>query len=285
MDHNIQIFENEQFGKLRGVLIDGTPWFVGKDVCASLGDTNHRRSISRVDDDDKMKVKISTNGGVQTVSVVNESGLYALLFSMKPQKSNKGVSNAYNLEIQERIEKLHRFKKWVTSEVLPSIRKHGAYITDELLEEIAAHKEAAEKLFRDLKAEKKKNSELNDKINELNEKREADEPKCVFYDNVLQAQDLIPMTLIAKDYGMSATRMNSMLYAFGVQYRMNCGTWVLYADYQDLGYTQTVTIFPRYDYENPILVMYWTHAGREFLYRFLKERGIVPVTERETDTI
>jgi len=123
------------------------------------------------------------------------------------------------------------------------------------------------------------------KINELNEKREADEPKCVFYDNVLQAQDLIPMTLIAKDYGMSATRLNSMLYAFGVQYRMNCGTWVLYADYQDLGYTQTVTIFPRYDYENPILVMYWTHAGREFLYRFLKERGIVPVTERETDTI
>ena len=56
MEQNVQIFENEQFGKLRGVLIDGTPWFVGKDVCTSLGDTNHRRSISRVDDDDKMMI-------------------------------------------------------------------------------------------------------------------------------------------------------------------------------------------------------------------------------------
>ena len=197
---------------------------------------------------------------------------------MTPRKAHKGVRYEYPLGVEDRVNQLREFKRWVTSEVLPSIRKHGAYITDELLDEIAANKEAAEKLFRDLKAEKEKSRGLEEQL-------EVNEPKCEFCDNVLQAEGLMPMTLIAKDYGMSATRLNSMLYAFGVQYRMNCGTWVLYADYQDLGYTQTVTIFPRYDYENPILVMYWTHAGREFLYRFLKERGIVPVTERETDTI
>lgn len=263
----VQIFENKQFGKIRGMEINGELWFVGRDVAVALGYTQPAKVVRvKVDDEDKGVSKMDTPGGHQDITIINESGLYTLILSSK-------------------ISAAKAFKRWITKEVIPSIRKHGAYINDDLLEEIAANKEAAEKLFRDLKAEKEKNRVLNDKLDELNEKLEADEPKCEFYDNVLQAQDLIPMTLIAKDYGMSATRLNAMLYAFGVQYKMNCGTWVLYADYQDLGYTQTVTIFPRYDYENPILVMYWTHVGREFLYRFLKERGIVPVTERESDTI
>lgn len=272
MENNMQIFENVQFGKIRTLDINGEVWFVGKDICLAFGDENHRRSLGRIDEDDRKTALIPTAGGRQRLIVINESGLYSLLFAMKPQKSHKGVSDEYPLEVKLRIMKLREFKRWVTSEVLPSIRKHGAYVTDELLEEIDANKEAAEKLFRELKEEKAKSRDLEEQL-------EANEPKCDFYDNVLQAQDLIPMTLIAKDYGMSATRLNAMLYAFGVQYRMNCGTWVLYADYQDLGYTQTVTIFPRYDYENPILVMYWTHAGREFLYRFLKERDILPVSE------
>lgn len=260
MDHNIQIFENEHFGKIRGMDINGNPWFVAKDVAIALGYSNPLKAIrDKVDDEDKGVNKTFTPGGTQPITVINESGLYCLILSSK-------------------LPAAKAFKRWVTSEVLPSIRKHGAYITDELLDEIAANKEAAEKLFRDLKAEKEKSRGLEEQL-------EVNEPKCEFYDNVLQAEGLMPMTLIAKDYGISATRLNSMLYAFGVQYKMHCGTWVLYADYQDLGYTQTVTIFPRYDYNNPRLVMYWTHAGREFLYRFLKVRGIVPVTERETDTI
>lgn len=260
MEHNMQIFENKQFGKIRGMDVNGEPWFVAKDVTAALGYKNNRQAIaSNVDVEDRGVHAVDTPSGTQNMQIINESGLYSLM-------------------ILSKLPTAKIFKRWVTSEVLPSIRKHGAYITDELLEEIAANKEAAEKLFRDLKAEKEKSRSLEEQL-------EADEPKCEFYDNVLQAQDLIPMTLIAKDYGMSATRLNSMLYAYGVQYRMNCGTWVLYAAYQDLGYTQTVTIFPRYDYHNPRLVMYWTHTGREFIYRFLKERGLVPVMESEKDTI
>lgn len=272
MNHNMQIFENEQFGKIRTLDQDGEVWFVGKDICLAFGDENHRRSLGRLDESDRKTALVPTAGGNQRLTVINESGLYALLFAMKPQKSHKGVSDEYPLELEIRIKRLREFKRWVTSEVLPSIRKHGAYINEELLDEIAANKEAAEKLFRDLKAEKEKNRDLNEKLI-------ASEPKCEYYDKVLQSDVLIPMTLIAKDYGMSATRMNAMLYAFGVQYQLpSSDTWILYAPYQDMGYTQTVTIFPRYDYNNPKLVMYWTHAGREFLYHFLKKRGIKPVT-------
>ena len=257
MDHNMQIFENEQFGKIRTVEIDGSVWFVGKDAAKSLGYSNTRKALSdHVDDEDKRDgVTIRDPiGRLQNPLMINESGIYSLIFG-------------------SRLAIAKSFKRWITSEVIPSIRKHGAYITDELLEEIAANKKAAEKLFRDLKAEKKKNSDLKELL-------DVSEPKCDFYDKVLQAQGLIPMTAISKDYGMSATRMNAMLYAFGVQYKMHSGPWVLYAPYQDLGYTKTITIFPRYDRENPILVMYWTHAGREFLYRFLKERDILPTAER-----
>ena len=260
MDHNMQIFENKQFGKIRTVEKDGEVWFVGVDVAKALGYSNPRKALlDHVYEEDKGVTKRDTLGGSQNISIINESGLYSLILSSKLPSAKD-------------------FKKWVTSEVLPSIRKHGAYITDELLDEIAANKEAAEKLFRDLKAEKEESRGLEEQL-------EVNEPKCEFYDNVLQAEGLMPMTLIAKDYGISATRLNSMLYAFGVQYKMHCGTWVLYAAYQDLGYTQTVTIFPRYDYNNPRLVMYWTHTGREFLYRFLKERGLVPVMERKSHTI
>ena len=100
--------------------------FVGKDVCEAFGDTNYRRSLANIDETDKGVSQINTPGGMQNMTVINESGLYSLLFQMQPQKA-KGVSQNDNL-INERVEKLHRFKHWVTHEVIPSIRKHGGYI-------------------------------------------------------------------------------------------------------------------------------------------------------------
>ena len=123
---NIKIFENSEFGEIRTVIVDNEPYFVGKDVCEAFGDTHYRRSLSNIDDDDKGVTQIDTPGGKQNMTVINESGLYSLLFQMQPQKA-KGVTQNNHL-INERIEKLHRFKHWVTSEVLPSIRKNGGYI-------------------------------------------------------------------------------------------------------------------------------------------------------------
>lgn len=124
--NDLQIFNNKEFGNVRAVIVDDLPWFVGKDVCEAFGDTNYRRSLSSIDECDKGVSQIDTPGGRQNMVVINESGLYSLLFQMQPQKA-RGVSQNDTL-INERIEKLHRFKHWVTSEVLPSIRKNGGYI-------------------------------------------------------------------------------------------------------------------------------------------------------------
>jgi len=129
MENNIINFTFENQG-IRVIEINGEPWWIGKDVCACFGDQNHNRSIGRVDDYDKRVVPIIDSlGRTQNATVLNESGIYALLFAMQPQKAhNNGVSDEYPIEVVQRMDKLHRFKRWVTSEVLPSIRKHGGYI-------------------------------------------------------------------------------------------------------------------------------------------------------------
>lgn len=125
----LQIFKNEEFGSIRTFVKNGEYWFVGRDVCNAFQDKNPNRSIGRIDDCDKRSLKIKDSlGREQAVTVINESGLYALLFAMQPQRANKdGVSNAYPIEVQERIEKLRRFKRWVTHDVLPTLRKTGSY--------------------------------------------------------------------------------------------------------------------------------------------------------------
>lgn len=124
-----KIFESTDFGEIRVFEQNGEAWFVGRDVCKAFGDKNSSRTLSRVDDEDKQIITITDSmGRTQNVTIINESGLYSVLFAMQPQKANHdGVSNAYPIEIQERIDKLKQFKHWVTSEVLPSIRKTGKY--------------------------------------------------------------------------------------------------------------------------------------------------------------
>lgn len=126
---------NEEFRKVRTLDINDELWFVGKDVCTLFGDKNHKRSLGRIDDEDKKKIElIDSMNRRQTATVINESGLYSLLFAMQPQKAhNDGLPDEYPIEIRQRIEKIRRFKRFVTSEVLPSIRKHGAYFSSNAL--------------------------------------------------------------------------------------------------------------------------------------------------------
>ena len=120
----MQVFNNEQFGQVRAITIDGEPWFVVSDVCDYFGVSNRNRIMQQIDEDEKGGTQIDTPGGKQTVTIINESGLYNLLFLLQPTTA-RGVSEEY---IVERQEKIKHFKRWVTHEVLPSIRKHGAYI-------------------------------------------------------------------------------------------------------------------------------------------------------------
>ena len=150
---NIQIF-NFQGNNVRSMVLDGEPWFVGKDVCLYFGDKNPNRSLQRVDEEDKKVIELQTNGGTQNAVIINESGLYSLLFTMQPQKANKGGTHTVPPEIQKRIEKISEFKHWITAVVLPTIRKTGSYtykpITDPM-EMLQLHYNVLDKHDKELK--------------------------------------------------------------------------------------------------------------------------------------
>lgn len=125
MKNDLKIFEKKEFGQIRTLIKNDEIWFVGKDVCDVFGDTNYRRSLARIDGDEKTIYGINTKGGKQNVTFVSESGLYSLLFLIQPQKAKGCVTN--DTPLNERIKKLRKFKRWVTHEVLPQIRKTGSY--------------------------------------------------------------------------------------------------------------------------------------------------------------
>ena len=242
--NEIKIFENSEFGKVRTVVIGNEPWFVGKDVCEAFGDTNYRRSLSNVDNEDKDMSLICTAGGNQKMTIINESGLYSLLFQMQPQKA-KGVSQNDNL-IEERIEKLHRFKRWITHEVLPSIRKHGIYATDNVIDEILNNPDFGIELLTKLKEERRARIEA--------EKKNA---------ILTHVNKTYTMTEIAKELNLkSAVALNKILAEKKIQYKVN-GTWVFYSDYSNMGYEdikQEVLDNGKVIYHRKI-----TQMGREFI--------------------
>ena len=242
--NEIKIFENSEFGKVRTVVIGNEPWFVGKDVCEAFGDTNYRRSLSNVDNEDKDMSLICTAGGNQKMTIINESGLYSLLFQMQPQKA-KGVSQNDNL-IEERIEKLHRFKRWITHEVLPSIRKHGIYATDNVIDEILNNPDFGIELLTKLKEERRARIEV--------EKKNA---------ILTHVNKTYTMTEIAKELNLkSAVALNKILAEKKIQYKVN-GTWVFYSDYSNMGYEdikQEVLDNGKVIYHRKI-----TQMGREFI--------------------
>lgn len=295
--YDIKLFNNPEFGTVRIIYVDDTPYFIGKDVCQLFGDTNHIRSLSRIADEDKTLVTIKDSmNRDQNVTAVNESGLYALLFAMQPQKANNGgVSDAYPIEIQERIDKLKKFKRWVTSEVLPSIRKHGAYMTEHTLDQLINDPDLVIGLATQLKeerakvkAEKERNEQLTATNAQLDiqNKQQAHvidqlKPIADYAQLILSAPGLMTTNQIAKDYGKSAMWMNRMLNGLGVQYKQN-DQWLLYAKYAGKCYTHSkmIEIIKSNGVREYKPLTMWTQKGRMFIYELLKENGIVPMIEQ-----
>ena len=257
--NELKIFENPEFGKVRTIEIDGEPYFIGKDVAEILGYTNPQRAIrDHVDDDDKGVNEMVTPGGIQQLVCINESGLYSLILSSKLPKAKE-------------------FKRWVTSEVLPSIRKHGAYAVDELLND----PEFAIKAFTALKEERQKNRQLIDTVSVQKQQIAELQPKASYYDVVLNCKDLLSVSKIAKDYGKSAKWLNKYLHEKKIQFKQG-DIWLLYAKYSDKGYTSTKTQTYNGNDGNPHtkVYTYWTQKGRLFIYDLLKADGIIPLIER-----
>lgn len=186
----LEIFENSEFGEIRTVEINNEPWFVGKDVAEILGYERPTKAVSdHVDIEDRDVVPIQDSiGRMQNTPIVNESGLYSLILSSK-------LPNA------------KAFKRWVTSEVLPAIRKHGLYATEELI----ANPDLAIEAFKALKEEREARKAL-ELDNQVKSQQIAElQPKATYYDLILQCKDLLSVTEIAKDYGMSAKGLNAKL--------------------------------------------------------------------------
>ena len=254
--NELQTFKHEGFGEIRTLEINGEPWFVGKDVASVLGYSNSRKALlDHVDDEDKGVTNCDTLGGIQKMNIINESGLYSLILSSK-------------------LPQAKAFKRWVTSEVLPAIRKQGSYslgvptnFRDALY--LAYQQQVT------IEALETENAFKDQKIAEL-------QPKADYLDTILQSKSLMTITQIAKDYGMSARTMNKKLHALGVQYKQG-SQWFLYAKYQNRSYTssETISVIQSDGREKVVMNTKWTLKGRIFLYNLLKEEGILPMIEKE----
>lgn len=263
MENKIEIFKNNEFGEVRTLVINDEPWFVGKDVAKILGYSNASKAVSvHVDNEDKLFKMLdvadsqigNVSKGQSKTALINESGLYSLILSSKLPTARK-------------------FKKWVTSEVLPSIRKHGLYALDDVLN----NPDFLIKALTDLKAERAKSAELAKTVKEL-------EPKASYADMIMKSKTLMPITTIAKDYGMSGTAMNKLLHGLGIIYRVG-KQWVLYNKYQSEGYvsSDTVPVVHTNGEQDFVLHTKWTQKGRMFLYNKLKEIEILPLIEKNID--
>ena len=249
MNSEIKAFEHPEFGSIRTTEQNGEPWFVAADVCKALEIGNPTDAMRRLDADERTLVSIEGASNGLPVNAVNEPGLYTLILgSRKPEAK--------------------QFKRWITHDVLPSIRRTGGYIAakvDDTPEEIMARALLI----------------ANDTIQRQKKQIEADRPKVSYCDEILRCENAILATTIAKDYGMSAVAFNKKLNELGIQYKRG-GTWFLYDKYADKGYTRSETYkYADGDGRNCASVSTkWTQKGRLFLYERLKEAGITPCVDQ-----
>lgn len=201
LSENIKIFNNAEFGEIRVMLIDDDPWFVGKDIAVALGYNNPQKAIrDHVDEQDRGVNEMDTPGGKQPIIIINESGLYSLIFSSK-------------------LESAQRFKHWVTHEVLPSIRKHGMYMTDNLLETAIANPDFVIGLIQNMKAEKEKSAALQTQNKQLCEKNEEMQPKADYFDDLVAWNVSTNFRYTAKELRIPERLFIKMLISDGYIYR------------------------------------------------------------------
>ena len=279
MANNLTIFKNPSFGEVRTTVINGEPYFIGKEVATILGYKDTAKAIkAHVGKEDFMVGDLSTIKGTRVATFINESGLYSLILSSKLPKAKE-------------------FKRWVTSEVLPAIRKQGGYMattTDMTYEEIIARailvadeaiKRRDERIRQmEQEAEKReqviqnKNQQILTMANEIQDMT----PKANYYDIILNNKSTVLTTQIALDYGLTAKALNQKLYDLRIQHKVN-DQWILYSPYITMGYMHSKPVeITKHDGRK--MIKYnseWTQKGRLFLYDLLKKHNILPLIEME----
>lgn len=200
MENKITVFENEEFGAVRTVSIDGEPWFVANDVCAIL--EIDRTQTRRLEDDEKGVCLIHTLGGDQKMGIVNEFGLYSLILrSRKPEA--------------------REFRRWITHEVIPTIRRHGMYATTPMLRKFQENPELIQLVCERMLAEKDRADRLDEKVAEL-------QPKADFFDAFVNPDDCTNIRSTAKELGIPERMFCKFLQDAGFLYRCPAGNLMPY---------------------------------------------------------
>ena len=248
------IFENPEFGSIRTIELDGEPWMVGKDVAIALGYGDTDQALRRhVDDEDKLTRNFDGSGQNRSMTIINDSGLYSLVLSSKLPAAKK-------------------FKRWVTKEVLPSIRKTGGYNMP--IDYPSALRALADQV--------EKNHKLESEVQNQQRLIESFEPIKQYVDTILESKDSLAVTQIAKDYGLSGKRLNEILKEEDIQYKVG-GQWVLYSKYCGKGYTDSKT--DTFEYPDgrtgTKIRTCWTQKGRLLIHELLQRRGIEALMDRK----
>ncbi|MQW40170.1 phage antirepressor [Lactococcus hircilactis] len=250
--------QNFNFNSLpvRTVLVDNDPWFVAKDVSDILEYSETSQMTRRLDKEDSMSVKLT--GMNMKSTIINESGLYEAIIGSKKKDARQ-------------------FKRWITHDVLPTIRKHGAYMTETKARDVLSGNGLADLLLqagnqiKQLEAEK---SKLNLELAEANERTR-------YLDLIFESTDDVLVTQIAQDYGIGSPTFNKLLANLRIQRKVN-NQWILYSKYQAKGYikSRTHSFVDSKGNTRTNITTTWTQRGREFLYRKLKKAGYLPEIEK-----
>lgn len=253
----LQVFNQlEVLGK--NFTIYGTaqePLFLAKDVAEWIDHSDTQKMISSIDEDEKLMRTLFLSGQNRQAWFLTEDGLYEVLM-----QSRKPIAK--------------QFKKQV-KEILKTIRKHGMYAVDDLLN----NPDMAIAAFQRLKEERQLRLQAQEEVAQKNQIIQELQPKATYYDLILQSESLVAISVIAKDYGMSAKKLNNLLHELKVQFKQG-STWLLYQKYASKGYTQSKT--HTIDAERSKMHTYWTQKGRLFIYDLLKnKKGVLPLIEQE----
>ena len=262
MNNQVTIFNNPQFGEIRTAGTADNPLFCLADVCNALG-LSAKGVNQRLNKEVISNYPLETAGGIQQALFVNEDGLYdVILDSRKPEAK--------------------MFRKWVTSDVLPTIRKTGGYIT------ATTEMSDAEILAKAVLVAQTTIANRETRIKQL-ESENAEQKKLIqqmqkgndYLNVILQSKGTLAITQIAADYGMSAVKFNKKLNEMRIQHKVN-GQWILYSNLMGKGYVHSRTISFTHSDGRPDtrLCSEWSQRGRMFLYDALKEIGILPLIER-----
>lgn len=250
--NELQVFNNAMFGNVRIILQDNEPWFVAKDVCDCLEHTNPTMALQRLDDDERSKLNLGRQG---EANVVNEYGLYSLVLSSRKPEAKE-------------------FKRWITHEVLPSLRKYGTYSMNiprtlpDALKAYANEIEAHNQTRAVLEEQKVLIAAQEQQISEFKPIRD-------YVDEILSSTSALTITQIAADYDITARALNKILEEEKVQRNVS-GQWILYKNQMGKGYTKSETFtFTRSDGRlDSKITTKWTQKGRLMIHEIMKSRGI-----------